>query len=253
MEMRFANKVALVTGGSRGIGRAVSLRLAQEGAAVGVNFRAREQAAQEVVSAIEAEGGRALALQADVGSPEQVAAMLDRLVEAFGSLDILVNNAGSAEAGMMGQLTREHWQRTMDTDAWGVLVCAQEAARRMGERGGHIVNISSVFASCAARHTLAYSAAKAAVEAMTRCLAVEFARQNIVVNCVAPGLVRTEMSRPYWESERFMANLCRVTPAGRIAEPEDIAAVVAFLCSHDADWLRGQVITADGGATITVA
>jgi NAD(P)-dependent dehydrogenase (short-subunit alcohol dehydrogenase family) len=251
--MRFENKVALVTGGSRGIGRAICLRLAQEGAAVGINFHRREDAAKEVVAAVEAQGGRALVLQADVASPEQVAAMMDRLGESFGPLDILVNNAGAAEAGIMGQLSKEHWQRTMDTDAWGVLVCAQEAARRMGGRGGHIVNVSSVFASCAARHTLAYSAAKAAVEAMTRCLAVELARRNIVVNCVAPGLVRTEMSRPYWESERFMANLCRVTPAGRMAEPEDIAAVVAFLCSDDADWLRGQVITADGGATIAVA
>jgi len=251
--MRFDNKVALVTGGSRGIGRAVCLRLAQEGAAVGVNFRAREQAALEVVRSIEGQGGRALALQADVGSQEQVAMLMDRLVANFGALDILVNNAGAAEAGHMGELTREHWQHTMDTDAWGVLVCSQEAARRMGERGGHIVNISSVFASCAARHTLAYSAAKAAVEAMTRCLALELAPRNIVVNCVAPGLVRTEMSRPYWESERFMASLCRRTPTGRIAEPEDIAAVVAFLCSDDANWLRGQIITADGGATITVA
>jgi len=251
--MRFENKVALVTGGSRGIGRAVCLRLAQEGAAVGINYRRREDAALEVAAAIEAQGGRALPLQGDVASPEQVAAMMDRLSESFGPLDILVSNAGAAEAGITGQLSKEHWQRTMDTDAWGVLVCAQEAAQRMGGRGGHIVNVSSVFASCAARHTLAYSAAKAAVEAMTRCLAVELARHNIVVNCVAPGLVRTEMSRPYWESERFMANLCRVTPAGRMAEPEDIAAVVAFLCSCDADWLRGQVITADGGATIAVA
>jgi len=251
--MRFDNKVALVTGGSRGIGRAVCLRLAQEGAAVGVNFRAREDAALEVVKAIASRGGRALPLQADVASQEQVAAMMDRLLDEFAALDILVNNAGAAEAGVMGELTREHWQRTMDTDAWGVLVCAQEAARRMGDRGGHIVNISSVFASCAARHTLAYSAAKAAVEAMTRCLALELARQNIVVNCVAPGLVRTEMSRPYWQSERFMTNLCRVTPAGRIAEPEDIAAVVAFLCSDDSNWLRGQILTADGGASISVA
>jgi NAD(P)-dependent dehydrogenase (short-subunit alcohol dehydrogenase family) len=250
--MRFDDKVALVTGGSRGIGRAVCLRLARQGAAVGVNFRAREDAALEVVEAIQSRGGRALSLQADVASPEQVAVMMDRLLDDFGALDILVNNAGAAEAGVMGELTREHWQRTMDTDAWGVLVCAQEAARRMGERGGHIVNISSVFASRAARHTLAYSAAKAAVEAMTRCLALELARRNIIVNCVAPGLVRTEMSRPYWQSQRFMADLCRATPAGRIAEPEDIAAVVAFLCSDDCNWLRGQVLTADGGATITV-
>jgi len=251
--MRFESKVALVTGGSRGIGRAVCLRLAQEGAAVGVNYRSREDAAQEVVRAIVAQGGRAMALQADVALPEEVSAMMDRLGDAFGPLDILVSNAGAAEAGYMGQLTREHWQRTLDTDAWGVLVCAQEAARRMEERGGHIVNISSVFACRAARHSLAYSAAKAAVEAMTRCLAVELARHNIVVNCVAPGLVRTDMSRAYWQSERFMANLCRLTPAGRIAEPEDLAGVVAFLCSDDANWLRGQVITADGGATITVA
>ncbi|UCH36255.1 MAG: glucose 1-dehydrogenase [Armatimonadota bacterium] len=250
---RFADKVALVTGGSRGIGRAVCLRLAQEGAAVGVNFHAREDAAQEVVAAIEAQGGRALALQADVASKEQVAEMMDRVIETFGGLDIVVSNAGAAEAGHTGELTREHWQKTMDIDAWGVLVCAQEAARRMGERGGHIVNISSVFASRAARYSLAYSAAKGAVEAMTRCLALELAKQNIVVNCVAPGLVRTDMSRAYWQSERFMANLTRLTPAGRIAEPEDIAAVIAFLCSDDANWLRGQVITADGGATTTVA
>lgn len=251
--MRCANKVALVTGGSRGIGRAVCLRLAQEGAAVGVGFRQREQAASEVVAAIAAQGGRALAVGCDVCSTEQVGAMMDNLVEAFGGLDILVNNAGAAEVAHAGEITREHWRHVMDVDAWGVLVCAQEAARRMERRGGgHIINISSVFAARAARQMLAYSAAKAAVEAMTRCLALELARHNIVVNCVAPGLVRTEMSRPYWESERFMAHLTRVTPAGRIAEPEDIAAVVAFLCTDDANWLRGQVITADGGATSTV-
>ena len=249
--MRFVDKVALVTGGSRGIGRAVCLRLAQEGAAVGIGYRTREEAAQEVVAAITAQGGRALALAAEVASPEQVGAMMDRLAEAWGPLDILVNNAGTAERGATGEVARDQWQRTMDTDAWGVVVCAQEAARRMAGRGGHIVNISSVFAARGARYALAYGAAKAAVEAITRCLAVELARQNIVVNCVAPGLVKTEMSRAYWESERFMARLIQATPGGRIGEPEDIAAVVAFLCSEDANWLRGQVITADGGATMT--
>lgn len=247
--MRFAGKVALVTGGSRGIGRAVCLRLAAEGAAVGVNYRARADAAQEVVAAIEAAGGRALALPADVASADQVGAVMDRLLETWGSLDILVNNAGIAESALVADVAYDHWQRTMDTDAWGVLVAAQEAAKRMAG-GGYIVNVSSIFAGRAARYSLAYSAAKAAVEAITRCLALELARQNIVVNCVAPGLVRTEMSRVYWESERFMARLAHATPAGRMAEPEDIAGVVAFLCSEDARWLRGQVLTADGGATM---
>ncbi len=247
--MRFAGKVALVTGGSRGIGRAVCLRLAAEGAAVGVCYRARADAAQEVVAAIEAAGGRALALPADVASAEQVAAVMDRLLETWGSLDILVNNAGIAESALVADVAYDHWQRTMDIDGWGVLVAAQEAAKRMAG-GGYIVNVSSIFASRAARYSLAYSAAKAAVEAITRCLALELARQSIVVNCVAPGLVRTEMSRVYWESERFMARLAHATPAGRMAEPEDIAGVVAFLCSEDARWLRGQVLTADGGATM---
>jgi len=250
--MRLKDKVALVTGGSRGIGRAVCLRLAAEGAAVGVNFRARAGDAQEVVETIAAQGGRALALQADVGVPEQVTAMMDRVEEAFGPLDILVNNAGTAEAARTGELGRDHWQRTMDTDAWGVVVCAQQAAPRMAGRGGHMVNVSSIFASCGAKHSMAYSAAKAAVEAITRCLAVELGREGVVVNCVAPGLVRTQMSRAYWESERFMAALTHRTPAGRIAEPEDIAPVIVFLCTDDANWLRGQVITADGGAGIAV-
>jgi len=246
--MRIKDKVALVTGGSRGIGRAICLRLAAEGAAVGVNYHARADAAQEVVAAITQAGGRALALQADVAVLEQVSAAMDRLTAEFGPLDILVNNAGIAPPGMTGMVTREHWQQVMDTDAWAVVACSQEAARRMAGRGGHIVNLSSVFAQHAARYALVYGAAKAAVEALTRTMALELAPQGIVVNCVAPGLVKTEMSRAYWESERFMAALSRRTPAGRMAEPEDIAAVVAFLCSDDANWLRGQVIVADGGA-----
>jgi 3-oxoacyl-[acyl-carrier protein] reductase len=251
--VRFEGKVAVVTGGSRGIGRAVALRLAGEGAAVAVGYRDRKDAADEVVAGIAAADGRAVALQADVGDPAATGALVDRAVEELGRLDILVSNAGIEHFGALEELTPEDFDRVFGVNTRGQLFAVQHAARHLGD-GGRIVLMSSVSARRSVFHHTLYSASKAAVETMVLNLAPELGRRGITINAIAPGATTTDMSAtagPHYAHPDLPldpAVAMRVkTALGRRADPAEIAAAVAFLVSDDAAYLTGRTLSIDGG------
>ena len=239
-------QVALVTGGSRGIGRAVALRLAAAGAAVVVNYRENAAAAEETVGRIAAAGGRASAACFDVGDGEAVRVGVQNIVDAHGRLDILVNNAGLTADALLLRLREEEWERALRTNLTGVFHCTKAAVRAMVRaRYGRIVNLTSVVAEMGNAGQVAYAAAKAGVIGFTKSLARELAARGVTVNAVAPGLVETDMTAGLDDQQKaFFTN---VIPAGRIATPEEVAAAVAFLASPDAGYITGQVLRVNGG------
>ncbi|NLE50570.1 MAG: enoyl-[acyl-carrier-protein] reductase FabL [Chloroflexi bacterium] len=251
---RFAGKVALVTGSGRGIGRAIALRFAQEGADVVVNYFRNREPAEQTATEIEALGQRAIVVKADVGEPDQI----ERLVEVardFGGPDFLIHNAASGYNRPVMEQRVKGWDWTLNINARAALFLAQHAAPLMQARGGGaIVNLSSLGAQRVLPDYVVVGASKAALEAVTRYLAVELAPLGIVVNAVSAGMVRTDAlqhfpgMREQFE-ERFAYALSR-TPAGRVLESEDVAAVVAFLCSPEAAMIRGQTLLIDGGASL---
>jgi 3-oxoacyl-[acyl-carrier protein] reductase len=243
---RLHGKAAVVTGASRGIGSAIARRLAADGAAVVVNYAASPAAADEVVHRIRDAEGEAVAIRADLVDPEQIRALFDAAVKAFGRLDILVNNAGLFEVRTLEAMDAGHYDRLFSLNVRAPLLATAEAAKRFGPDGGRVINISSNLARAALAGGSVYSAAKAALEALTRNHAVELGPRKVTVNVVAPGTTDTEMLRPGLTDEarrRWVA----ATPLGRLGDPEDIADVVAFLASDEARWLTGQVINASGG------
>lgn len=239
-------KTAFVTGGSRGIGRAVVRRLAAEGYAVGINYlRSREQA--EVLAAeLREQGCRALAVQADVADREAVTAAVRQVEAAFGPVTALVNNAGIAQNDLFQDTPEELWRRMFAVHADGAFHTIQAVLPHMlHEKAGGIVNISSIWGLRGASCEVAYAASKAAVIGLTRSLAMELAPSHIRVNCVAPGVIETDMVKGL--GEETVASLVDQTPAGRLGSPEDVAKAVAFLLREDADFITGQVLTVDGG------
>jgi enoyl-[acyl-carrier protein] reductase III len=251
--MRFAGQVALVTGGSRGIGRAAALALAEGGADVAINYRANEEAAREVAQAIRSRGRRALPLRADLGDSEQIRKMFEIVRGEFGFLDILVANA-AATAFKPVLAQREHnLTKTFAITVNGFVLCAQEAAQLMAGRRGRIVAVSGIDSVTVLRDHGALGPAKAAMEVLVRYLAVELGPLGITVNAVNPGLVETDSGRRYLGAD-YLAVRDRVaaaTPVGRrVGHPEDIAKVIAFFCSDDAAWVTGQTLVADGGFTL---
>jgi 3-oxoacyl-[acyl-carrier protein] reductase len=242
---RLAGKVAIVTGASRGIGAAIALRLAADGARVIVNYNRSKGHADAVVAAITDAGGEAVAVKADLADPAQIAPLFDAAMKAYGRLDILVNNAAVAERKRLESSGLEHYHKHFDLNVRGALLATVEAAKRMAD-GGRIINITSGIAKARVARSAVYAGTKAAMEAITRCHAAELGKRNITVNCVAPGLVDTDMLRDAIPKPVEDALVIQ-TPLGRLGRPDDIADVVAFVASDDARWISGEVIPASGG------
>ena len=241
---RLAGRTALVTASSRGIGRAIARRLGRDGARTVVNYLANEAAAKEVVADIEAAGGDAIAVRADVSVPDQVEHLFDRAEEAFGALDILVNNAGVTIIGATADIDLALVDRAIAVNVRGSFLALRQAARRLRD-GGRVVNISTGYVRAPNPGVGVYTGTKAAVDHMGACLAKELGGRRITVNSVAPGLTETE-----GVAAEVMANAATyvaMTPLGRLGQPADIADVVAFLASDDARWVTGQVVLATGG------
>ena len=245
-------KVALVTGSSRGIGRAIALKLAEEGAAIIINYFRRREAAEQTAKDIEKLGVTSMVIKANVGDPEKIDEMFDTVGSSFGRLDIFINNAASGLPRSALDLDSKVWGWTMDINARAFLLCAQRAAKLMEGRGGKIVAISSLGSSLVLPYYAAIGVSKATLEALTRYLAIELAPQNVCVNTVAASLVPTETGMLYARGEKQEKDSpLPTTPAGRLVSAEDIANVVAFLCSEDAFMIRGQAIIVDGGTSLT--
>lgn len=239
-------KVAVVTGASRGIGRAIAERFARDGARVVINYARSVGQAEQVVAGIRQRGGEAIAVQADMGQPTEIPQLFELTTERLGGLDILVNNAGAYEARPLERTDEAHYAALFDVNVRGVLLASQEAARRFGDTGGRIINISSGAAQAAVPGGAIYAASKAAVEALTRCHAAELGPRGITVNAVAPGFTESDMLDVALPTEARYAMIA-LTALGRLGRPEDIADVVAFLASDDARWITGETIGASGG------
>ncbi|MEA3408643.1 MAG: 3-oxoacyl-[acyl-carrier-protein] reductase [Chloroflexota bacterium] len=241
------DKVALVTGSSRGIGRAIALELAHWGCNIVVNYRANEPAAAKVVHRIKEESGtEAIAVQADVSDAEQVASLMESALEAFGRVDILVNNAGVARDRLLLRMSEEDWDAVLDTNLKGAFHCTKALQRTfLRQREGCIVNIGSVVGLAGNAGQANYAAAKAGLIGFTKAVARELASRNVRANLVAPGFVKTGMTAEL--SERLVDEALDRIPLGRLAEPEDVARAVAFLASEDASYITGQVLVVDGG------
>ncbi len=240
-------KVAVVTGASKGIGAAIAEDLAANGASVVVNYSSSPKQAAEVVARIQAKGGAAKAVKADVSKPEQAGQLVDAAVAEYGRLDILVNNAGVYDFLPLEQVGERHFNRMFDLNVKGLLFATQAAAKAFGEQGGSVVNISSMASLNAIPTSSVYSATKAAVDSFTRTLAAELGPKNIRVNSVLPGPVETEGTQAMESFDQITAHFVPQTPLGRVGQPRDIATVVSFLVSPEAGWLTGQVIPTAGG------
>ena len=244
-------KVALVTGSSRGIGRAIALKLAREGVDVIVNFFRRREAAEQTAKDIEKLGVTSKVIKANVGDPEKINEMFDIITSSFGRLDIFINNAASGLPRSALELDTKAWQWTMDINARALLLCAQRAVKLMEGRGGKIVAVSSLGSSLVLPGYVAIGVSKATLEALTRYLAIELAPKNICVNTVAASLVPTETGMLYARGgQQGGDSPLPTTPAGRLVSAEDIANVVAFLCCEEAFMIRGQTIVVDGGTSL---
>ncbi len=241
-----AERVAVVTGASRGIGRAIALELARRGAAVVVNYNASAEAAEQVVAAIQSAGGRALAVQADVSDLAQAEALIKAAQTQFGKVDILINNAGMTRDGLLMSMKETDWDSVLDTNLKSAWSCCKAAVRGMiKQRSGRIVNITSVVGISGQAGQTNYSASKAGLIGFTKALAREVASRQITVNAVAPGFITTDMTANL--SAELMAELNKRIPLARYGAPEDIAYAVAFLVSDEASYITGQVLTVDGG------
>jgi len=248
-----SNKVALVTGSSRGIGKAIALRLAKNGYDIVVNYARSKTAALETAAEIEALGQQALVVKANVGKPEKIKELFQAIDEKFGRLDVFISNAASGVLRPAMDLEESHWDWTMDINSKALLFCAQEAAKRMEAVGaGKIVSLSSLGSIRYLENYTTVGVSKAAVEALTRYLAVELAGKNIVVNAVSGGAVDTDALKHFPNREELLEDARKQTPAGRMVEPEDLVNAVMFLLSDDASMIRGQTIIVDGGRSLLV-
>jgi L-rhamnose 1-dehydrogenase len=252
MKMNLSGKSALVTGGSRGIGRAIVARLARAGAAVAVNYHATEPT--DLVEAIAADGGRALAVQADVSDKAEVEGMVGAVVEAFGGLDILVNNAGICPVHEFLTMPEELWDRVQDVNLKGAFLCSQAAANQMiaQGRGGRIISISSISAIVGGAMQTHYTPTKAGVHSLMTSLAIVLGPHGITCNSVLPGTIATDINRDDLSDPAKRAYMEGRIPVGRIGDPEDIAGPVCFLATDEARYVNGAALLVDGGLFVNL-
>ena len=245
---RLAGKVAVVTGASKGIGASIAKHLAAEGASVVVNFASSRAGADKVVSQIRAEGGVAIAVQADVAKKHDIERLFAETKKAFGRTDILVNNAGIFEFAPLEEITEEHFHKHFNLNVLGLILTTQEAVKHFGPDGGSVVNISSRASTFAPAGGSVYSATKGAVDTVTKSLAKELGPRNIRVNAINPGMIETEGTRAAgFIGSEFHKNVEAQTPLGRIGQPQDIATVATFLASTDSAWITGETFPVAGG------
>ena len=248
--MKLKNKVAVITGASKGIGKGIAERYSQEGAKVVLASRSMDRLSA-ISDEINGKGGKSLALTVDVRQSESVQAMIDKTVKEFGRIDIMVNNAGISMASPSEELAPDDWSRALETDLFGVFYGCQSAGRQMIRQGGGcIINITSMYGLVAAPMRAAYCASKAAGNMLTKVLASEWASKKIRVNAIAPGYVRTEMIQELLEKGVLPINAIeKRTPQGRMGEVEDILGLAVFLASDEASYITGSIMTVDGGWT----
>ncbi len=247
--MKLAGRVALVTGGSRGIGKAIVWALAKEGAKVAFVYRSRQEEAQQLVSELELDQREALAIQANVAKKDEADKSIDEVLGKWGKIDILVNNAGVIRDGLLAVMKPENWQEVIDTNLTSVYNFCHSAMRpMMSARYGRIINMSSVAAHTANPGQSNYAASKGGIEGFTRCLATEIAKRGITVNAVAPGFIETEMTESVVSAAGDQIK--KRIPVKRLGKPEDIANAVLFLASDESSYITGHVLTVDGGLTL---
>jgi len=245
---KLAGKVAVVTGASKGIGAEIAKHLAAEGAAVVVNYSASKAGADRVAAEIAANGGKAVAVQADMTQQAQIERLFAETKKSFDRIDVLVNNAGIYEFAPLENITAEHFHKQFDLNVLGLLLASQAAVKHFGEAGGSIVNISSVVATMAVPNASVYSATKAGVNAITRSLAKELGPRKIRVNSINPGMVETEGVHAAGIAESdFRKQIEAQTPLGRIGQPDDIAPAAVYLASDESAWITGESFYISGG------
>jgi 3-oxoacyl-[acyl-carrier protein] reductase len=245
---KLTGKIAVVTGASKGIGASIARHLAAEGAAVVVNYASSKTGADKVVNEITAQGGKAIAVQADVAKKVDIERLFTETKKAFGQLDVLVNNAGIYEFAPLEQITEEHFHKQFDLNVLGLLLTTQEALKHFNPAGGSIVNLSSLVSTLTPPNSSVYSATKGAVDAITGSLAKELGARHIRVNAVRPGLVETEGTHASgFTTGDFRNQFEAQTSLGRIGQPQDIATAVTFLASSDSSWITGETLLVAGG------
>jgi 3-oxoacyl-[acyl-carrier protein] reductase len=249
MANRLANKVAVITGASKGIGAAIAKLYAAEGAAVVVNYSSSKAGAEQVVAEITAAGGKAIAVQGDVSRQADIEKLFRETIAAYGKVDILVNNAGIYEFAPLENVTEEHFHKQFNLNVLGLILTTQEAVKHFGDNGGSVINLSSLVSGTFAPATGAvYSATKAAVDAITRSLSKELGARKIRVNAINPGMVQTEgVKSAGFDEGEFRAHIESTTPLGRIGQVNDIAPAAVFFASDDAAWITGETLYIAGG------
>jgi 3-oxoacyl-[acyl-carrier protein] reductase len=245
---KLQNKVAIVTGASKGIGASIARQFATEGASVVVNYSSSKEGADRVVADITRSGGKAIAVKADVSKHAEIDRLFAETIKAFGHLDILVNNAGIYEFSPLETITEEHFHKIFNLNVLGLILSSQEAAKYFDSKGGSIINISSLASTAAIPNSAVYSATKAAVDSVTRVLATELGPRHIRVNAINPGIVLTEgVESAGIDESDFRKQAEARTPLGRVGQPEDIAPAAVFFASDDSQWITGETMVIAGG------
>ncbi|MBS1531845.1 MAG: glucose 1-dehydrogenase [Bacteroidetes bacterium] len=245
---KLANKVAVITGASKGIGAGIAKDLAAEGAAVVVNYASSKEGADKVVDEIVANGGKAIAVQGDVSKAADVERLFDEAKKAFGGIDILVNNAGVYKFSPIEEVTEEEFHRQFNTNVLGLLLATRGAVKNFGENGGSVINISSVVSTITPPGSAIYTGTKGAVDSITQVLSKELGPKKVRVNSINPGMVETEGAHAAgFIGSDFQKQTEQTAPLGRIGQPDDIAPLAVFLASDDSRWLTGETLIASGG------